>query len=228
MPSSDNITVPIVSEIIKIVSPESALDIGVGMGKFGFLFREAREWRPAYTNGLTRIKKDCWRGRLDGIEVCPSYITPLHNYLYDEIHIGLAQNIVPRLGFYDLIHMGDVIEHLSKPDGLELLNVIYDKAKIGILVVTPVGEYPQQGTLENPYEEHKSVWGPRDLAKFPWKLSLKAGGRQWVIFISKSKELLSNVRREKRRRALDSFHKRRLHYKMLLKRAKELLRTIHP
>ena len=216
MPTSDNITVPVVSEIINIVSPESALDIGVGTGKFGFVFRDEREWKHACETGLTRMKRDHWRTRLDGVEVCPNYVTPLHKYLYDEVYIGLAQNVVPKLGFYDLIHMGDVIEHLSKSDGERMLDMLYDKARMGILIVTPVGEYHQRGTLENPYEEHKSVWGPRDLVRFPWRLSLRVGGRQWVMFICKSKELLCTVRQAKRERVLDRYKRRCFRHKMFL------------
>jgi hypothetical protein len=38
MPTSDNITVPYKSNIIDALAPNSALDIGVGMGRFGFFF----------------------------------------------------------------------------------------------------------------------------------------------------------------------------------------------
>jgi len=227
VPTSDNITVPIVSEIIKIVSPESALDIGIGTGKFGFVFREECEWKNTYGRSLTNIRMGHWRTKLDGVEVCADYITPIHKYLYDELYIGLAQDVVPRLGFYDLIHIGDVIEHLSKPDGRELLEVLYNKAKMGILIVTPVGEYPQQGTAENPYEEHKSVWGPRDIVKFPWRLSLKVRGRQWVMFVSKSKELLWTIRQGRKRRILDGYLRLYHRYKMFLYCVRRLVRMPH-
>jgi len=209
MPTSDNITVPVVSEMVKLMAPESALDIGVGAGKFGFVFREEREWKTG------SVPTEHWRARLDGVEVCARYITPLHNYLYDKLYIGLAEEIVPSLGSYDLIHMGDVIEHLGKSDGLALLDVLYDKAQMGILIVTPVGEYPQQGTRENPFQEHKSVWCSKDFRKFPWRLSQKVGGRQWVIFISKSQDLLMNIRHGRRRRLLDEHLRRIRRYKKI-------------
>ena len=227
MPTSDNITLPIVSEIVKIVSPESVLDIGVGTGKFGFIFREECEWKEPYRTGFSNIRMGHWRTKLDGIEVCPDYITPIHKYLYDELYIGLAQDVLPAVQSYDLIHMGDVIEHFSKPDGMNVLEVLYNKAKLGILIVTPVGKYPQEGTTENPYQEHKSVWSPRDLVKFPWRLSLKVRGRQWIMFISKSKELLCTLRQERRRRVLRGYLRRHLWYKMLLRNVKGLVRTIH-
>lgn len=221
MPTSDNITVPVVSEIVKVIAPESALDIGVGAGKFGFIFREEREWKT------TSVPAEHWRTRLDGVEVCSGYITPLHKYLYDELYIGLAQEVVPTLGSYDLIYMGDVIEHLSKSEGRNLLEVLYDKAKMGILVVTPVGEYPQQGAVENPYQEHKSVWHPRDFARCPWRLYLKVGGRQWVIFISKSQELLRTVQHKRRRHILDGYLRRHRNLKLLLHFARRSFRMPH-
>ncbi|MHC4172904.1 MAG: methyltransferase domain-containing protein [Planctomycetota bacterium] len=212
MPSSDNVTVPYVSKIISSLRPASALDVGIGMGKFAFIFRGACEWIYTCEDNINRVRKENWETRLDGIEVCAEYITQLQRYLYDKIYIGTAQEIACNLGNYDLIHLGDVIEHLDKPEGQRLLDILFEKARQGILIVTPVGEYQQEGTEENPYEEHKSVWMPTDFRRFPCLWIRKVAKRQWIIFISrqmyslgdpyaprrsKSKLLRRKTRREK-------------------------------
>lgn len=187
MPGSDNITVPYISGIVSSLSPCSALDIGIGMGKFGFIFREACEWTHVIQEGVQRVSKEKWQSRLDGIEVCSGYITPLQEYLYDKIYIGPAQEIVSRLGNYDLIYLGDVIEHFEKSDGQRLLDVLFEKARLGVLIVTPVGEYKQDGIEGNQYEEHRSIWSPADLRRFPYVRARKPAKRQWVIFVGQNK-----------------------------------------
>jgi hypothetical protein len=187
MPCSDNISVPYVSRIVSSLSPHSALDIGIGMGKFGFIFREVCDWLHVVQNGVQRVSKEKWQSRLDGIEVCSEYITPLQEYLYDKIYIGPAQEIACKLGNYDLIHLGDVIEHFEKTEGQRLLDILFEKALLGVLIITPVGEYKQKGTKDNPYEEHKSVWSPADLRRFPCVWARKVAKRQWVMFVSRNK-----------------------------------------
>ena len=179
MPSSDNITLPYVSSIIRSLSPTSALDIGVGMGKFGFIFREACEWVPAVLeDNITQVSKENWQTRLDGLEICSKYITPLQEYLYDKIYIGAAQEIAVDMDVYDLIYMGDVIEHIEKSEAQKLLDILFEKVRFGILLVTPVGEYHQEGVEGNPYEAHRSVWRPADFRRFPFMWSRKVGKRQ--------------------------------------------------
>lgn len=200
MASSDNITIPYVSRIISSLSPTSALDVGIGMGKFGFIFREACEWCFLEECG-TSVSKENWKAKLDGIEVCSEYVTPLQQYLYDKIYIGPAQEIAADLDDYDLIHLGDVIEHLEKSEGQRLLDTLFEKARLGVLIVTPVGEYDQEGVEGNPYEEHKSIWSPLDLHRFSYIWTRKAAKRQWVIFISRQRHWLGDPYMRRRTKA---------------------------
>lgn len=188
MPISDNITVPYVSAIVRSLHPSSALDVGVGMGKFGFILREQCDWSVPMTHPGTSAKvvqRQYWRTRLDGIEICEAYITPLQHYLYDQILVGPAQEVSKTLGAYDLIHLGDVLEHLDRAEGLRLVDLLFQKARMGVLVVTPIGELEQSGLVDNPYEEHRSVWSPKDFADFPCVWSRRVSGKQWVIFLSR-------------------------------------------
>lgn len=139
------------------LKPQSILDIGIGFGGKGMLFRE-------YT--------DVWYGnmfshkvRIDGVEIYGKYITELQKNIYDNIYIGDITKIIDTLGDYDMIYMGDIIEHLSKEDGLVLLNKLKQKSRY-LIVVTPI-KVSEQGTVyENENERHISEWSTLDFEDF--------------------------------------------------------------
>ena len=87
MPSSRVNHVPAIIGLIRQLQPASILDVGVGFGKWGHLFREytdivAAEHEPR------RYEREHWQVRIDGLEGHAPYITPMHRYLYNEIHLG--------------------------------------------------------------------------------------------------------------------------------------------
>ena len=111
MPSSRVNHVPAIIGLIRQLQPASILDVGVGFGKWGHLFREytdivAAEHEPR------RYEREHWQVRIDGLEGHAPYITPMHRYLYNEIHLGDMREVIHRLGRYDVIFMGDVIAPL--------------------------------------------------------------------------------------------------------------------
>lgn len=75
----------------------------------------------------------------------------------------------------DSIFMIDLIEHLDKKDGLELLKEADRVARKQIFVLTPLGFYPQHyevsrkldnwGLTGTKLQEHKSGWIPEDFGK---------------------------------------------------------------
>jgi 2-polyprenyl-3-methyl-5-hydroxy-6-metoxy-1,4-benzoquinol methylase len=129
--------------------PKSILDIGIGFGSKGMLFREYTDiW-----NGKLKEKKT----RIDGIEIFADYITPLQRAIYSNIYIGNVLDIIDTLGFYDLIYCGDVIEHFEKEKGKLLLFKIMQHSKQSI-IVTPVVVSDQGSMYGNDYEKHLSQW----------------------------------------------------------------------
>ena len=58
------------------------------------------------------------------------------------------------------------IEHLEKDRGLALLEMVESLAQKLIIIETPNGFINQPGTLENPFQEHKSGWIKGDFEKF--------------------------------------------------------------
>ncbi|MFC1730127.1 class I SAM-dependent methyltransferase [candidate division KSB1 bacterium] len=132
------------------------LDIGIGFGKYGFLAREYLElW-----DGRDKHKREDWKRTIDGIEAFEEYINPAIEYIYDTIHIGDASDLLPKLGQYDLILLGDVIEHFDENRGRELLKLCMEKAK-NIIIITPGTMTPQKDAFGNPFETHRWQWSRR-------------------------------------------------------------------
>ena len=144
------------NKIIEL-QPKSILDIGVGFGSKGMLFRE-------YT--------DVWSGnmfehkaRIDGVEIFDKYLGKLQKEIYDNIYVGNIVDIVDTLGEYDLIYMGDVLEHLERFAGEELINKLKKKTK-HLIIVTPAKVSHQGDVYGNTNESHVSQWYPVDFPDF--------------------------------------------------------------
>jgi len=147
-------------ELIVLIAPQNILDVGIGFGKYGVLAREYLEFRDG------REKYDDWQRQIDGIEIFPRYITPLHEFIYNHIYIGDAQTIIPTLEKrYDLILFIDVIEHFTLEDGYKLLQTCQRAAR-NLIVSTPVEFIPQKVAFENPYETHHSHWPASQFKSF--------------------------------------------------------------
>lgn len=121
---------------------ETVLDVGPGRGKYGLLLRE-------YLNRPPR--------RIDAVELEPSYVDDRLRALYDDVFVGDVLALARALELYDVVLLVDVIEHLEKDDGLELLDRISGRAVIS----TPV-EFFSNGPGLPPSEEHRSHWTRAD------------------------------------------------------------------
>ncbi len=150
-------------ELLRKLDPATILDVGVGFGRWGILFREFLEiWDNGRYNGK-------WQRIIDGVEIFPDYIKDYHKYFYDEIHLINALDYLSNTHkVYDLINFGDVIEHFSKDDGEKLIELALKKGKY-VLINIPIGkQWHQEGTKDNPYEEHKSIWYNNDFTKYKY------------------------------------------------------------
>jgi len=152
VPTSNFFQINQIVQTIYHLKPNSLLDVGVGFGKYGFLAREYLELWDG------RDDYDQWTRRIDGIEVFPDYLTPIHNIVYDNIYVGDALELVPALEtHYDLVLLIDIIEHFTHDEGRRLLA---DCLRIGnnVLIATPKDITQQETTFSNPYERHRSQW----------------------------------------------------------------------
>jgi hypothetical protein len=64
---------------------------------------------------------------------------------------------------FDCVLAYDLIEHLSKENGLELLTMMESIARRRVVVFTPNGFLAQAGSNDNPWQAHRSGWTPSEL-----------------------------------------------------------------
>lgn len=158
--SAQSVITPMVREIMRC-RPKSILDIGIGFGKWGFLCREYLE------SWYDRTYPNQWEIKMDGIEIWKPFIEylPWNKTIYDKIYMGDAYKIINELPHYDLIIAGDVVEHLTKDKGIELIKKCIKKSEC-LLVSVPLGNWLNNVILDNnPYEKHQAIWELGDLIK---------------------------------------------------------------
>src|SRR5882672_8196386 len=157
MPTSDFHNISAIVGVIAQLQPEKVLDIGCGFGKYGVLIREYLDvW-------YERLDRDQWRVKLVGIEGWSSYRNPIHDYVYSEVHMGDAREIVPTLGNFDLVLIADVIEHVEKDDARTLIDECFKRSPV-VVISTPAEFATQGDILGNPLEVHRSCWQRSDFA----------------------------------------------------------------
>ena len=163
MPTSNWQNISYNINLVRKLNPKSILDIGVGFGRWGILFREFLEiWDEENYSGR-------WKRIIDGVEIFPDYIKDYHRYFYNNIYIENALDFLRRNeNKYDLINCGDVIEHFTKQEGEELIKLCLDKGRY-VLINIPIGknwEQPEVGN--NKYEAHRSKWYNSDFTKYKY------------------------------------------------------------
>jgi len=140
------------------MQPKTIFDIGVGDGLFGMLVRNALE----HTNGRWRQKDR--QVILAGCDIYAPYVfeQPHLHKIYDDVVVGDIAKLIrsPNFGYYDLIHAGDVIEHLPKKRAQRVLEEIPRHCNNFILSI-PIGQEwlrYKHVSEENIFEDHQSAW----------------------------------------------------------------------
>ena len=164
MPVSAPYAIPVVVNAARQVRPRSILDVGVGFGKYGMPFREYLDLWEADT--VEQLGCQAWATRIEGIEVYPQYLGPLHRHIYDRIHLGDVLEVIDGLGRYDLVFMGDVLEHFEKADGQRLVAKLYDHADRCVLLTYPTLAESRVELFGNEAEAHRSVWTRQDFVSY--------------------------------------------------------------
>lgn len=161
MPIHDPENTALILNTVKNLRPISLLDLGCGSGSYGVLFRDILD------RMRQRYKPIDWRVQIDAVDIWSEYFTPIHEYIYDVFAIFDIRKVSDGewpselLDVYDVIFAGDVIEHLPKEIGRDVLYKLREHAK-AIVVSTPVKPYEQGAYQGNVHEAHLSVWEPED------------------------------------------------------------------
>jgi len=183
MPTSVPYCVPIVAGVARQLRPRSVLDVGVGFGKYGFILREYTDiWDMTC---VAEYERSAWKTRIDGIDATPQYMTPLHHFVYDNIHIGDARTVIDSLPTYDLIIMGDLLEHFEKEDGFALIDRLIAHAEKCVLLIFPHRSSINHDVLDNPLEAHRSTWDRHDFDRYPHRCSKVVEGYSCMVALAK-------------------------------------------
>ena len=160
MPRSPGKVISRVLNICREIGPQSVLDVGCGWGEYGFLLRFHMERPELWPKDITESPD--WEMRIDGIEIVAENIGGLHKLCYNRVSVGNVFDLLDDLPEYDVILMGELVEHLEKADAERLIRGLLPKAKKACIITTPLGFMPHGALLGQETERHLSGWMPKD------------------------------------------------------------------
>lgn len=145
---------PFVSYFTPIVLTGTILDLGCGKGINGFLIRLSRYLQNA---------------RLVGLDINDEYINFCKKYsIYDK----MIKKSLPKIPFknksINLVICTEVIEHLTKKDGLKLLDEIDRVCKGRVILTTPNIFFKTMPG--DPDDKHLSLWTIKDFKMRGYKV----------------------------------------------------------
>ena len=154
MPTSSYGHIHTYVSFLDTIRPASILDIGLGNGKLGYIARDLLDVMIGQA-----FRREDWKVKIDGIEFYSDYVQDHQKAIYDDIFIGDAFDVIDTLGAYDLIVLGDVLEHFEKKQALEFLDKCISHTNSHIIICIPLGNGWVQGALYGKEKErHLSFW----------------------------------------------------------------------
>ncbi|MGA8428597.1 MAG: hypothetical protein WB729_02160 [Candidatus Sulfotelmatobacter sp.] len=156
---SDANNIPFVATELQRLNPQSILEVGVGFGKWGVV---AREYLEAWQG---RFRREEWRVRIEGIEIFEGYRNPVWAAVYDQIYLGDAAQLLNALGKFDVGLICDVIEHIEKPAGRNLIDQLLTQCQT-VILTTPLSFWPQGEEHGNVSQKHLCLWRPEDFREY--------------------------------------------------------------
>lgn len=115
-----------------------------------------------------------------GVELYEDY---LNESKRKGIHNTYIKEDVAKVSFepksFDAVVMIDVIEHLSKEDGLELIKKMEKWARKRIIILTPNGFIHQDELDHNPLQTHKSGWNAKEFRGLGFRVA-GINGLKWL------------------------------------------------
>lgn len=137
-------------DIVIDLSPRSILDIGAGLGKYGFLCREYFDLAQG------RREKRQWKTNIEGMDIDSNTNNPVHGYAYNKFHYADAIKTVPELKKqYDLSLMIDLLGYIPKEQGMQLIKDTLSICKM-LMIVIPAESLSETG----------HIWLPEDFSSF--------------------------------------------------------------
>ena len=183
MPFSQSSQLSAIVGFAERLQPASVLDVGTGMGQYGFLLRNNLEAINLFDIDGARGRqrpRERWTIVIDGIEGFAEYLTPVHHYAYNRLMIGDALALLPGIAdaSYDLVMAIDILEHFELEQGKVFLQHLRRVARRAALVSTPKS-FVAQEVEANPLENHRSLWTEKMLQDAGYSTGL-ANDESWI------------------------------------------------
>lgn len=92
--------------------------------------------------------------------------------IHKQYHVMNVKEIAQKfpLKSFDIVLLSDVIEHLPKEEGLELMRSAESLAKKRVIIFTPNGFLKQIPVDDNPHQLHLSGWQPQEMKRFGYRI----------------------------------------------------------
>lgn len=144
------------------------LDLGCEDGRLITLLSQGRKWK------------------VTGVDIFSSNVSKARSrVIYSRVIKGdivkTSRDLIKQKQKYDVVFCSQVIEHISRKDGEELLNIVDKLAKKKVIFGTPRGfmEQPECFLGNNPHQVHKSGWTEDDFKKRGFKVYGVGFGPIW-------------------------------------------------
>lgn len=152
------------------------LDCGFGYGNWAFQIKAKLGYEP----------------HIVGLEIHRPYVERQSKLgLYDKIVEGNVLDIPFDNGYFDVVLVCEIIEHLEQKDGLEMINEVERVSKNLVIVTTPFGFRKQDAVDGNEYQIHRSKWYPSDFIKMGYEVKVLN-----TQPLTKSVKLFDDIRRK--------------------------------
>lgn len=150
----DRVISRLVSQVPEMFLSKKILDLGCGSGTYS----------DRYSNGaLSRTNPDR-KFRWTGVEIWEPYIEKFSlQKKYDKLSNTDAISFLNSNRDFDICFIGDLIEHMTKTEAIQLIELAIAACRI-IIVSVPIIKYPQDEFEGNPYEKHvKDDWSVNEM-----------------------------------------------------------------
>jgi phospholipid N-methyltransferase len=135
-------------KFLRVISPQDIFEVGPGNGKYGKL-----------------VKAQFPTSSIEAIEAESSYIERFSlSTIYDKVTYGHGIDVMVEESedaFWDLVILGDVLEHMPKSEGVDLLHYFVYRSR-WLWLRWPI-RYIQGAVDGVRAESHQSVWGKSDV-----------------------------------------------------------------
>lgn len=147
---------------------KTILDLGCEDGRLLDLLSDGKDWKVTGVDIFQKNVKGAAKRRI------------FVNAIKGDI-VQIAKKLIKEEVKFDVVFCSQVIEHIDRKDGEELLSIVDKLARKKVIMGTPRGfmEQPHAFLGDNPHQVHKSGWSEDDFKKRGYKVYGIGFGPVW-------------------------------------------------